>query len=150
MNSNTQQKNVYWANINTYPIKRLNIIDGAPVNKDFFNNMDFLGLLNFDKLEFMFEKDEWKSLKWYWDHRHIVLDKKLFMFKVLIKHQLRKGYANSFHYETWIFMLTTTKDKIYYLCPLKRDSDFPYDIFPVLSNLCKIDAKFPWQRHSCQ
>jgi hypothetical protein len=146
--SSIQQKNVYWANINTYPIKRLNIIDGSPVNKKFFDEMEFLGLLKFDKLDFMFENDEWRSFKWYWIHRNIILDKKIFMFKVLIKHQLRRGYQNSVNIETWIFMLVITKDNIYYLCPFKRDSDYTYDIFPVLINLCKIDTSFPWRRNS--
>ena len=148
MESTDKYKNIIWAVVTPYPIKRLNITDGAPVDKEFFNSMKLLGILEYDKLEFMFENDEWRSLLWYWEFKKLKAKDKVFIFRVNIEHHLRRGSRDSMHEETWLFGLISCDDETHYLCPFKRDSDFSYDVIALLQELCKIEPQYPWNRYS--
>jgi hypothetical protein len=147
-NISNSNSNVYWANIYPHPIKGLNLIDNAPVNKDFMKNMSFIGTTTKDIFFQLFDDDDKDTLSWYWEHKNLSFDDTLLVFKAVINHHLRKTKTRSLHIETWLFILISASDNNLYLCPVKRDSDFNFDIFAKLEQLCKIEISGPWLRHS--
>jgi len=145
----TKCNNVFWKNIYPYSFRRLNIIDMAPVNQTFYENMDCLGSVELDHLRNkVFDESEWKSLKWCFSNINIVCSPLVFLFHVKIKQHLRRGYKLAFHQEEWIFGLFKGNNKHLYLCPLKMLSDFDNEIIPMLLSMSQIPSSFPWKRHS--
>ena len=142
---NNTLNNIFWTVHNTYSIKRLNISDGSPVNRTVFENINFIGQINFNDMKFMFDDDEWKSLQWKWEHQMSQPNENVLLFKIPIKHHLRRGARDSVHYEVWILALIGTLDNTWHLCPIKRDSDFNCNIFQVLDNMTNIEKNIPWK-----
>ena len=142
---NNNLNKIFWAVPNTFAIKRLNISNGSPVNRKFFESLNFIGLINFNDMKFMFDDDEWKSLQWRWDHQMSQPNENVVLFKTPVKHHLRRGTRDSVHYEVWLLALISTLDNTRHLFPIKRDSDFNYNIFQVIESMTNIEKNIPWK-----
>lgn len=134
-------EDAYWKIAYPRSLKRLNIIDNTYVSKDLFQskNLEFLGVVsNSDLQNIVFTEVEWLSFCWYWRHFHLDYKPEIYLFK--FTNRLQKS-----HYETWIFGLFLAKNKRNYMCPLKRDSDYDFDVFEQLQNICRTDVFHPWE-----
>lgn len=164
MQDSLKKKEIYWKYLGTETLKHLNMVEGAPVRKDFFDTLECIGVSDWSKVRVLFDNDEWVTVTWIADRSGINLSDNVFFFKVLVKQQLRlpppegdeqqllqwQGSAQIInHSETWLMGLfrSSTKGR-YFLCPLKRDSDFPIDLFKLIEENCKVEMSFPWARHS--
>lgn len=143
------QRNVFWKILINDTLKHMNLVDNAPVGKEVFNNVEYLGVTELNKMTFLFDPSEWKTVKWGLRQCKVELSENGFLIKMKIRQHLRRGRSNSFHFETWLFLLVKNADDIYFMCPLKKDSDYNYDIFQVITETCKVDSQYPWARHSC-
>jgi hypothetical protein len=128
-------QNTIWTNLMQTAIPRFNMVDGAAVNKLFFEFARFIGKGWYDTImHIIYDKNEIKAAKWYWKYINIPYPKYVYVFRGDISQHLRFTRRRSIHNETWIFGAFKCNDKIYRLCPLKRDSDFDYDIFQKLED----------------
>ena len=103
------------------------------------------------KMEFLFDSCdqlEWTIIKWGLKEINVSLDENAFFARVKIRHHLRGGNPTSFNNETWLFVLVKNAVDIFYMCPLKRDSDFEFDVFDVVRGNCGSTISAPWQRRS--
>lgn len=132
-----------------YAYKRLNIINGAPVNEHFFNSMTCVGVYDYEFLKTVYTPDEWSAVKWYFEHAQLNPSDQIFVFRVRINHHLKRGHRNSFHNETWLFALISVGNFQHVLCPLKRDGDVDAEIFDSFSNAPQKELQGVWKRHSC-
>ena len=147
----TAKKNVRWKWLQSEDTKHLNLVDKSSVNQAFFDNVDYLGVCPMNTLSYMYDEMEWRSIEWGMKQAKIPEEETAFLMRVKIRHHLRRGKQNDYHHETWLFAMVKNQDDIYYVCPLKRDSDFNFDIFEDIAARCHADDRaFPWQRFSCQ
>lgn len=130
-------ENIIWSTLGP-SIERLNICDNAPVHKDYLKEMDYIGAFQFKTtLGKLFSDDTFSSIVWYLNMNNIYHVGKIHLYKTDVFHKLRFSHKSGGHYECWIFGLIPCKDNIWRLCPLKRNSDFDFDIFDYLETLNK-------------
>jgi hypothetical protein len=142
----TTYTNVCWGLLLPSPIKRLNIVNGAQVKREFLDKMPFIGYAKYiDVINLLYDEDERKSLTWFWKSLKVMYPEYVYLFKTPIKQHLRFGKRGSLHFEEWIFGVFPCSDNMFRLCPLKRDSDFNSNIFDDLSLITKPAMSFPWQ-----
>ena len=136
-----------WALIQDLPIKRLNIIEGAPVDIDYFNeSLTYLVEGSYDQImSCIYSPAEMTQIKWYWKHLDLEVPLRVMLYKTKVEHQLR--FCNGTHREDWIFGLFESEDGVKRLAPLKRMSDFD-DFCCLLSALLpeptKIKVPIDW------
>ena len=130
--NNDINDNMIWSTLGL-TIERLNICDNAPVHKRYIKEMEYIGTFGFRSLiEELFNNDTSSSINWYLTMNNIYHIGKIHLYKTDIFHKLRFSNKNGGHNECWIFGLIPCKDNVWRLCPLKRNSDFDYDIFEYL------------------
>ena len=148
LNTTSHKKNVFWKIVQPFTLKRLNIVDGCPVNDFFFQNMDCIGVFEIDDLKIMFDEEEWKTLMWSLSSLNIPLNTTCFIFQIKIKQHLRLGTRTAYHNEEWIIGLFKTKINTFYLSPLKQLSDLQNDVVASLEKVSRKVPNRPWNRHS--
>lgn len=136
MNDDINQ-NIIWNTLGL-TIERLNICDNAPVHNSYIKEMEYIGSFSFTRLiEDLFTNDTSSSIQWYLQMHNINHIGKIHVYKAEIFHKLRFSHKSGGHDECWIFGLIPCKDNLWRLCPLRRNSDFEYDIFEHLKFLRK-------------
>lgn len=136
MNENNSE-NTIWSTLG-FTIERLNICDNTYVHKDYVRSMEYIGHFGFDTiLKKMFSDDAFSSILWHLNLNNIHHINRVHLYKTDVFHKLRFSNNSGAHYECWIFGLIPCKDNIWRLCPLKRSSDYDYDIFKHLDNMMK-------------
>jgi hypothetical protein len=113
--------------------------------------MIYLGTTDMENLHFLCSPDDLYNISSYFFEKQTTTEENVLFFKTYIQHSLRSLSNKSIHNETWVFCIIRTKDSSIYLCPLKRDSDFEYDIFQKIEDVCKINDNINhhlWKRHS--
>lgn len=118
--------------LNPVPFKHLNMVDGAPVSAAFAEALEFVCDTKYDTLKSILETDEWNSMYWAWQSKNTLLDDTVVLYRVPVKQNLRHGKVTVTHIEVWLFALFTDSKGAKYLCPLKRESDYTYNIFKSL------------------
>ena len=115
-----------WALIQDLSIKRLNIVDGAPVDPDFANQEleYFKGGPYEQTLATIFSVPELIHVKWYWKHRQLAQPTHVQLYKMKVIHHLRFCDGGT-HHEDWIMGVFDCEDGVKRLAPLKRQSDMP-------------------------
>lgn len=134
MNNDISQ-NIIWNTLG-FTIERLNICDNAPVHKSYINEMEYIGSFNFKSIiEKLFTDDAVSSIQWYLNMNNICHIGVIHLYNTDVFHKLRFSNKHGGHNECWIFGLIPCTDNLWRLCPLKRNSDFDYDIFEYLQVL---------------
>lgn len=124
--------NIIWNTLGP-SIERLNICDNAPVHKDYLNQMEYIGVFEFRSiLQKLFNDDIFSAIIWYLNINNIFHIGKIHLYKTDVYHKLRFSHKSGGHNECWIFGLLPCTDNIWRLCPLRRNSDFDYDILKYL------------------
>lgn len=124
--------NIIWNTLG-FTIERLNICDNAPVHNCYIKEMECIGTFEFESIiGRLFTDDEVSSIKWHLNMNNIRQISKIHLYKTEVFHKLRFSDKPGGHNECWIFGLIPCKDNLWRLCPLKRSSDFEYDIFEYL------------------
>lgn len=124
--------NIIWSTLGP-SIERLNICDNAPVHKNCLKEMEYIGAFEFRSiLPKLFNDDTLSAIIWYLNMNSIFHIGKIYLYKTDVYHKLRFSHKSGGHNECWIFGLLPCKDNIWRLCPLRRNSDFDYDIFEYL------------------
>lgn len=140
-----------WTNLMQIAIPRLNMVDGAPVNVLFFKSAHFIGKGWYDELmPIIYNENEIKAAKWYWKSINIPYPEYVYLFRGDVSQHLRFTRRRSIHNETWIYGVFQCSDKTYRLCPLKRDSDFDYDVFQKLRDHSVRNVYVPFYRSNCE
>jgi hypothetical protein len=128
--------NTFWKMVSPMTLKRMNLTDNAPVNKAFFESdmLQYIGIMSTKTLRtILFNEHEWHSFCWNWNTHQMDYDPVVHLFKFTNKQYLPRGrIRNSFHFEVWVFGMFLGSDDRYYMCPLRKESDFDHDIFSVL------------------
>lgn len=133
MNENDSE-NMIWSTLG-FSIERLNICNGTYVHKDYVKSMDYIGYFDIKNIfKDFFSDDELSSIMWHLHLNKIQHINRVHLYKTDVFHKLRFSENSGAHYECWIFGLIPCKDNLWRLCPLKRSSDFDFDIFKHLSN----------------
>jgi hypothetical protein len=129
--------NIIW-NMLGFTIERLNICDNAPVHNLYMKQMEYIGTFGFTSvINGLFTDDDSSSINWYLNMNDIRHMGQIHLYKTDVFHKLRFSHKSGGHNECWIFGLIPCKDNFWRLCPLKRNSDFDYDIFEHLENMRK-------------
>jgi hypothetical protein len=124
--------NIIWNTLG-FSIERLNICDNAYVDKNYMKELEYIGTFNFTSvIEKLFTYDASSSIHWHLNMNNIRHIGKIHLYKTDVFHKLRFSHKAGGHNECWIFGLIPCTDTIWRLCPLKRNSDFDYDIFEYL------------------
>jgi hypothetical protein len=127
--------NIIWSTLG-FSIERLNISNDTHVHKDYVKSMDYIGYFDFNIIfkEF-FSDDELSSILWHLHLNKIHHINRVHLYKTDIFHKLRFSENSGAHYECWIFGMIPCKDNLWRLCPLKRTSDFDFDVIKRLENM---------------
>ena len=124
--------NIIWCILGP-SIERLNICDKSPVHDNCLKEMEYLGTFEFKNiLARFFNDDTISSITWYLNMNNIHHIGKIHLYKAYIFQKLRFSEKLGGHRECWIFGMLPCIDNLWRLCPLRRDSDFDYDIFEYL------------------
>lgn len=108
------------------------------MHKDYVKSMDYIGHFRLDVIfKELFSFDAFSSIVWYLNMNKIEHINRVHLYKTEVFHKLRFSNNSGAHFESWIFGLIPCKDNIWRLCPLKRSSDFDFDIIKHLENLLK-------------
>jgi hypothetical protein len=119
-----------WGLVFESPFKRLNIVDGSPVNEEYKQSLQYLGKTDYDALATIMTDSEMNSLYWFWRRKRTTCMDTVNLYKVSVIQHIRNGNALMTHTEVYIFgEFVDVDNKKQYLCPLKRESDYPYDIY---------------------
>ncbi len=136
MNDDTNQ-NIIWSTLG-FSIERLNICDNTYVHKDYIKNMEYIGNFEFSSvLKELYDDDGFSSISWYLNMNNIRHIGRIHLYKYDVFHKLRFSHKSGGHYECWIFGLIPCKDNLWRLCPLKRSSDYDFDIIKYLKEYSK-------------
>lgn len=125
----------YWLVFTTYANKRLNIANHAPINESFFDRLVSVGSIKVEYFPQFLSFDESFEFNRVFRSLNTVLKDKVIMCKVPIRQHLRFGRRHSFHHEVWIMGLFKSIDNKSYLLPLRRESDFEFDVFKRIAEL---------------
>lgn len=136
MNDN-YDNNIIWTTLG-FSIERLNICDNTYVNKDYIKNMEYIGNFEFSSiLKELYSDDGFSSLSWFLNMNNIRHIGRIHLYKHDVFHKLRFSHRSGGHYECWIFGLIPCRDNLWRLCPLKRNSDYDFDILEYLKGYSK-------------
>ncbi len=120
--------NVLWCLFKPFALKRLNIVDGSPVNKAYFQALHSICTITKSDLVTLLDIGDSKCLEWYQVHRNITFEDNVKLFRIDITHELRTNKEiTDFHNEEWIFACFTS-GATQYLSPFTRLSDFNIDV----------------------
>lgn len=130
--NNSNDGNIIWCILGP-SIERLNICNDSPIHETCLKEMEYLGTFDFKEIiTILFNDDTSSSIIWYLNMNNIRHFGQIRLYKTYIFHKLRFSKKLGGHRECWIFGILPCIDRFWRLCPLRRDSDFDYDIFEYL------------------
>lgn len=120
-----------WGVMFPHAIKRFNISEGTEVNMNFLKQQTYINVIKFEEMQtkHLLNDYEYKYSCWYWKDKKC--PKEVYLLKVGVEQDLRRVATKLKHTEVWLMGLFLG-DNCVKLCPLKRDSDFSYDVFEAL------------------
>lgn len=132
-----------WIILYTSAIKRLNIVVGASVSQSYLETLQYIGFDVYSVIDKLFDDFEQNEINWSWRMLQLDIPYAVYLFKGLVKQDIRVMHRRSFHFEIWLYGLFPCADGRYRLAPLKRDSDFKDNIIQKLHSQL-IKPKLPW------
>lgn len=118
---------IEWILLQPSAIKRLNICDGSIVHPQFLESTEFIGRIDHEVLNVLYNLDEINTMSWIWKLKKVNYSSKIYIFVYDVTHHIRFSDSSGLHYEKWLFGLFECNDGVYRLAPLKRTSDCDFN-----------------------